>query len=116
VQHNDILDDAISAWTSQHDLEHVLRVLDEAAVPNGKIYTAADIYDDAHYRARDMIEPLPLTDGKPIDLPGIVPKLSETPGGTRWLGPELGAHTEEILASLGIRGDALVKLRAQGVV
>ena len=116
VQHNDMLDEAITAWTSQHDLEHVLEVLDEANVPNGKIYTAADIYDDPHYEARGMIEKHALADGKQIDIPGIVPKLSETPGRTRWLGPDLGEHTQEVLASLGIRGEAFDALRKEGVV
>jgi crotonobetainyl-CoA:carnitine CoA-transferase CaiB-like acyl-CoA transferase len=101
VQHNEELDEAISEWTAEHDLEYVLKVLEAARVPSGKIYTAADIYEDQHYRARDMIEQFALPDGQPIDLPGIVPKLSETPGSTKWLGPELGAHTEEVLASLG---------------
>lgn len=116
VLHTGKIDDAISAWTSRHDLEHVLRVLDEAAVPCSKIYTAADIHTDPHYRAREMIEPFALADGQPIDLPGIVPKLSETPGRTQSLGPELGAHTEQVLATLGIRGGALEALRARGVI
>ena len=54
--------------------------------------------------------------GTPIDFPGVVPKLSQTPGGTRWLGPRLGQHTAEILASVGIGEEALAELRAQGVV
>jgi len=116
VQHNDRLDEAISAWTTQHDLEQVLKVLDEASVPSSRIYTAADIYEDPHYRARDMIQSFSLPDGQPVDLPGIVPKLSETPGETCWLGPELGAHTEEVLASIGITGPAFQELKAQGVV
>jgi crotonobetainyl-CoA:carnitine CoA-transferase CaiB-like acyl-CoA transferase len=116
AQHNDMLDEAISAWTSQHNLEHVLKVLEQAAVPSSKIYTAADIYEDPHYRARDMIQQFSLPDGQPIDLPSIVPKLSETPGVTNWLGPELGEHTEEVLSSLGISHDELKELRAQGVV
>lgn len=116
AQNNEMLDDAITDWTTQYDLEHVLKVLEEAAVPSGRIYTAADIYEDPHYRARDMIERSTLPDGQPIDIPGIVPKLSETPGETKWLGPALGQHTEEVLASLGIKGAALEELRKQGVV
>ena len=104
AQNNEMLDEAITEWTTQHDLEHVLKVLEEAAVPSGRIYTAADIYEDPHYRARDMIQKTALPDGQPIDIPGIVPKLSETPGQTKWLGPTLGEHTEEVLASLGIKG------------
>ncbi|HSF47947.1 MAG TPA: CaiB/BaiF CoA-transferase family protein [Burkholderiales bacterium] len=116
ARESDMLDEAISAWTSQHDLEHVLEVLEKAAVPSGRIYTAADIYEDPHYRVREMIQQFSLPDGHPVDLPGIVPKLSETPGETKWLGPALGEHTEEVLASIGISGDAFKELRTQGVV
>ncbi|WP_112486717.1 CaiB/BaiF CoA-transferase family protein [Thiomonas sp. X19] len=116
VEHNDMLDEAISRWTTSHDLDDVLKTLDAAAVPCSKIYTAADIHADPHYRARDMIGRFSLPDGQAIDLPGIVPKLSETPGRTKWLGPALGAHTAEVLASIGIDSSAVAELRAQGVV
>ncbi len=116
VEHNDMLDDAISRWTTSHDLDEVLGTLDAAAVPCSKIHTAADIHADPHYRARDMIGQFSLPDGQAIDLPGIVPKLSETPGQTKWLGPALGAHTAEVLASIGIDGSAVDELRTQGVV
>jgi len=116
VANNDMLDEAITAWTTQHGLEEVLKVLDAADVPNGRIYTAEDIYGDPHYAARNMIEKHTMSDGTPIDIPGIVPKLSKTPGATRWLGPDLGAHTEEVLASIGIRGEAFEALRNEGVV
>src|SRR5882724_12455269 len=87
VGRNDELDAAISDWTSRHTLEEVLQTLTAADVPSGRIYTAADIVGDDHYRARKMIERHALPDGQPIDLPGIVPKLSDTPGQTRWVGP-----------------------------
>jgi formyl-CoA transferase len=116
VEHNDMLDQAISRWTTSHDLDEVLGTLDAAAVPCSKIYTAADIHADPHYRARDMIGQFSLPDGQAINLPGIVPKLSETPGQTKWLGPALGAHTAEVLASIGIDSSAVDELRTQGVV
>jgi formyl-CoA transferase len=116
VRQNDMLDEAITAWTSQHGLEEVLATLEKAEVPNGRIYTAADIHADPHYKARAMIEKHALPDGAPIEIPGVVPKLSETPGGTRWLGPALGQHTEEVLASIGIRGGAVDELRRDGVI
>ncbi|HXN16090.1 MAG TPA: CaiB/BaiF CoA-transferase family protein, partial [Usitatibacter sp.] len=116
VQHAETLDAAISAWTQQHDLEEVLAALEKAAVPCGKIYTAADIHADPHYRARDMIEPYSLPDGTVIDFPGIVPKLSETPGQTRWLGPALGEHTKEVLASIGIGASEYEALKAQRII
>jgi formyl-CoA transferase len=116
VPHTEMLDQAITDWTTKHDLEHVLAVLDKAAVPSGRIYTAADIHADPHYKAREMIQPYALPDGTVVDFPGIVPKLSETPGETRWLGPALGQHTEEVLASIGIKGAAFQELRQQGIV
>jgi formyl-CoA transferase len=116
VQHIDTIDGAIAEWTSRHLLDEVLAALRRADVPVGKIYTAADIHQDPHYRSRDMIEHATLPDGAPVDLPGIVPRLSATPGWTRWLGPTLGEHVGEVLESLGIRGEALEQLRAQGIV
>ncbi len=116
AQHADMLDEAIAAWTRQHDLPEVLRVMEQAEVPSGRIYTAADIHDDPHYAARGMIERHTLADGAPIAIPGIVPRLSATPGGTTWLGPDLGAHTDEVLASIGIVGNELAQLRRDGVV
>jgi crotonobetainyl-CoA:carnitine CoA-transferase CaiB-like acyl-CoA transferase len=111
-----MLDAAIEAWTSRRSVDEVLAALGHADVPSGRIYTAEDIYQDAHYRARGMIEPVELPDGQAIDLPGIVPKLSETPGITQWIGPALGAHVEEVLATIGISGPALDALRAEGIV
>jgi formyl-CoA transferase len=94
----------------------VLTAMRAADVPVGKIYSAADIYDDPHYRARGMIEQLALPDGSAVDLPGIVPKLSRTPGATEWPGPALGQHVEEVLGSLGISGATLEALRTDGIV
>jgi formyl-CoA transferase len=116
AQQSDRLDEAISSWTSQHTLDDVLRALERADVPVGRIYTAADIHGDPHYRHRRMIEPAALPDGQMVDLPGIVPKLSETPGRTRWIGPGLGAHVDEVLRTLGMDDEAVAGLRAEGTV
>ena len=116
VQRNDELDAAILAWTCAHTLDEVLQVLGAADVPCGRVYTAADIHADEHYCARDMIEHHRLPDGTPVDLPGIVPKLSQTPGRTEWIGPDLGQHTHDVLASIGIGGSEFDLLRADGVV
>ena len=75
-------------------------MLEKAEVPSGRIYSIADIAADLHYQARGMIERHKLGD-RELLLPGIVPKLSDTPGGTRWIGPRLGEHTDEVLRSLG---------------
>lgn len=112
----ELLDDAIQSWTGHQDLNEVLAVLERAEVPCGRIYTAADILADPHYRARDMIQPHALPDGKVVDFPGIVPKLSETPGRTQWIGPKLGEHTREVLATIGIKDSIYAELKAQGVV
>ncbi|MDH2432894.1 CaiB/BaiF CoA-transferase family protein [Pokkaliibacter sp. MBI-7] len=116
ARYNDELDDAIGAWTGQHSLEQVLAALQQADVPCGKIYNAADIASDPHFAAREMIGHHTLEDGQAVDIPGIVPKLSATPGQTRWLGPTLGQHTEEVLASIGIDAARLADLKARGVV
>ena len=109
------LDDAIAQWTAAHELDEVLRVLEAAEVPSGRIYSIADIASDLYYQARAMIEKHRLG-GKDLLLPGIVPKLSETPGGTRWVGPRLGEHTDDVLASLGYGKDDIAALRARGIV
>jgi crotonobetainyl-CoA:carnitine CoA-transferase CaiB-like acyl-CoA transferase len=116
AQHTALIDGAIEEWTRAHPLAEVLATMEAAAVPAGRIYDAAAIHADPHYRARDMIQPQVLPDGKVVDFPGIVPKLSATPGTTRWLGPQLGEHTEEVLAALGISREEFATLKQQGVV
>jgi formyl-CoA transferase len=114
---NEELDRAIGAWTRDQDVETVIRILEQAEVPVGMTFTAADIWADKHYRARNMLEEHDIPDGGPrMTIPGIVPKLSATPGRTRWLGPKLGEHTEEVLTTLGIGHDAIAKLRSEGVI
>jgi formyl-CoA transferase len=110
------IDRVIGAWTRSHDLDQVLAVLERAEVPCGKVYDANDIVNDPHYRARGMIEQFRLADGQGVKLPAIVPKLSATPGRTRWLGPKLGEHTQEVLASLGYSDRQQERLRAAGVI
>jgi formyl-CoA transferase len=89
----------------------VLRILNEAQVPNGKIYSMADIAGDAQYLARDMIRQVRLGDGTALKVPGIVPKLSETPGDIEWVGPALGEHTEAVLAAHGYSAVEIAFLR-----
>lgn len=115
VRHVDLIDGVILEWTGRHDLDTVLKVLEQAAVPSGRIYTAEDIVKDEHYLAREMIQRFTLPDGLPIDLPGVVPKLSATPGGTRWLGPELGQHTAEVLKEIGVTPEQYQRMRDAGI-
>jgi formyl-CoA transferase len=116
VARTEEIENVISNWAGAHDLDHVLEVLEKAEVPSGKIYDIADIAADAHYRAREMIGEFRLKGGKPLKLPGVVPKLSETPGETKWLGPELGEHTAEILGALGYSADQQQELKRRGVI
>ena len=108
------LDRAIADWTGRHHLGHVLAVLEAAEVPSGPIYSIADIAADLHFQARGMIERHRLGE-RDLLLPGVVPKLSETPGGTRWIGPRLGEHTDEVLGRLGFDAAAIAMLRQRGV-
>jgi formyl-CoA transferase len=110
------LDGAISAWTSRFDLDEALKRLEQADVPCGRIYSIADIARDAHYAARGMIEKASLEGGEEVLLPGIVPKLSRSPGKTRWTGPRLGEHTAEILRELGYDEERQGALRKRGVL
>jgi formyl-CoA transferase len=109
------LDRAIGEWTSRHDLDAVLAILEKAEVPSGRIYSIADIAADLHYQARGMIERHKLGD-KDLLLPGIVPKLSQTPGETKWIGPRLGEHTGEVLAQLGYTEGEIAAMKDRGVV
>jgi len=109
------LDQVIGEWTARNDLDTVLEVLDKAQVPSGRIYSIADIAADLHYQARGMIERHALGD-KEILLPGIVPKLSETPGTTLWIGPKLGEHTGEVLGTLGYTEGEIAAMKKRGVI
>jgi formyl-CoA transferase len=116
VQHIDVIDGAISAWAARHSLDEAVAILEQAEVPVGKIYTAADIHADPHFRHRGMIERALLPDGKAVDIPGIVPRLSATPGRTARVGPALGADADEVLGELGLDAAAVDELRRDGVI
>jgi formyl-CoA transferase len=110
------IDGAIEAWAAAHDLAEVLDALKAADVPHGKIYTAADIVADPQYRAREMIREMRLASGAMLKVPGIVPKLSDTPGTLEWVGPALGEHTDAVLRAAGYSADDIAKLRAAGAI
>jgi formyl-CoA transferase len=116
VARTDEIERVIGDWVAAHDLERVLSVLEQADVPSGKIYDIADIAHDVHYAARGMIRSHRLRDGTALKLPGIVPKLSETPGETKWVGPALGEHTAEVLAGLGYDAAQQRDLKRRGVI
>jgi len=112
----EMIDAAISQWTAQHDLEDVLDALNAKQIPAGRIYDVADIASDPHYQARGMILDATLPDGTGIKLPGIVPKLSATPGEVRSPAPALGQHTDEVLSSLGIDEETRRAWRQRGII
>ena len=106
----------VDAWVAGNDAEAVLRIAAEAQVPASPIYSAADMFKDPQFLARKMLETAQLPDGKDFNVPGIVPKLSLTPGETRWIGPSLGEHTDLVLGRLGYFTDEIVRLRETGVI
>ena len=110
------IDAAIEAWTQSRSVTDVLAALGEASVPAGRVYTAKDIVEDPHYRARDMILKQKTRDGHEIEVPGIVPKLMGTPGQVRSSAPKLGDDTDAVLAELGMSAEAIAQLRNNKVV
>ncbi|WP_163009204.1 CoA transferase, partial [Pseudomonas viridiflava] len=110
------LDEAISNWSSKHSINFVLDVLEKAEVPAGRIYSVADIVADPHYLARGMILDADLPGGACVKMPGIVPKLSDTPGNVNWQGPSLGQHTQAVLGDLGLTEETIQRLKDGGVV
>lgn len=110
------LDAAIGEWTRTRPMAEVLAVLGAAKVPAGKVYTAKDIHEDPHYRARDMILPQRTRDGHTVDVPGIVPKLSGTPGSIRSSAPKLGDDTDAVLREAGLTDTQIAVLREKGIV
>lgn len=116
VRHETEIDRALMAWTTTLDADVVLEKLAEAAVPAGPIYNVRDMMDDPHYHARGLFEELPVQ-GRPLKIPALQPKLSETPGRSEWGGPALGAHNREILGGLlGLDDQALESLHREGVI
>ncbi|KXW56515.1 CoA transferase [Ferrovum sp. PN-J185] len=110
------IDQAISAWTQLYPIEKVLQTLAEASVPAGKIYTIKDISDDPHYRAREMIETVTTANGLNIEVPGVIPKLSRTPGSIRHRAPLLGEHTKTVLQQLGLDDNTIHALEEKGII
>ena len=116
VEHEAELDAAILEWTSSLTSDQVLEQLEEAEVPSGPIYSVADMFKDAHFQARGLFEKVDVN-GKPLTIPAIVPKLSETPGQTIWAGPEVGSHNDEIFGELlGMSRAEMSALKEEGII
>jgi formyl-CoA transferase len=110
------IDAAIAAWTQARTVQQVTDALAAARVPAGKVYTARDIAEDPHYRARDMILRQTTRDGDTLEVPGIVPKLSATPGTVRSSAPHVGDDTDAVLRGMGLDAGQIAQLRARGIV
>ncbi len=109
------IDRVLSEWCSHHNLGEALSILDQHRVPCGPVYDAEDMVNDPHFNARGLFEQVEIN-GKPLKIPAILPKLDDTPGATEWAGPELGAHTDEVLKSLGMTADQIEALKHSGVI
>ena len=109
------LDQAIGEWAKTMSTDQALQLLDAVAVPAGKIYTVADIANDPHYKARGNIESIRMRDGTVIDVPGVIPKLSRTPGSIKTLAPDIGENTDAILRDMGLTDDQMASLKARGI-
>ena len=112
----DEIDQAIGLWTAGRTVDEVLGALDKAAVPAGRIYTVADIAADPHYQARGMLGQVQMDDGSLLTVPGIVPKLSVTPGQHHRNAPMLGQDTHAVLRELGLTPEQIQRLQDQGIV
>jgi formyl-CoA transferase len=106
----------IDRWVNSLPLEAVIEQLNQAGVPASRIFSAEDMFSDPQFLAREMFLQAKLPDGKAFKMPGIIPKLSQTPGTSEWVGPALGEHTDQVLDELGYDAQRIAKLRADGAI
>jgi crotonobetainyl-CoA:carnitine CoA-transferase CaiB-like acyl-CoA transferase len=117
TEHAGELDELIEGWTRQHTSEEVFHILEEAGVPVGPIYSVTDIMEDPQYQAREMFVEAEVEGIGPVKMPGLAPKLSETPGAVEWYGGPLGAHNEEVYGGLlGLPDEEIERLSREGVI
>ena len=109
------LDQAIGEWAKTVSTDKALEILDSVAVPVGRLYTVADIANDPHYKARGNIQTIQMQDGSRLDVPGVIPKLSRTPGSIKTLAPDIGENTDEILQSIGLNKSQVASLKERGI-
>jgi formyl-CoA transferase len=116
VRHTELIDDTIAQWCKARPIDVAVQVLEQADVPVSKIYSIEDIVHDPQFQARGMIEEHPFAEGRNLKVPGIVPKLSDTPGQTRWLGPKLGEHNRQVLEGLGYSAEDVQRMEEGGIL
>ncbi len=109
------LDTVIGQWAKTMSTDQALEILDAASVPAGRIYTVADIAKDPHFRARENIQTINMKDGTSLDVPGVLPKLSRTPGSIKTLAPDVGQDTDAVLQELGLNPAQILALKERGV-
>ncbi|WIO73435.1 CaiB/BaiF CoA-transferase family protein [Porticoccaceae bacterium LTM1] len=116
VAHQQEIDQALSEWCARYNCQHILDKLEESRVPVGPIYNVEDMFNDPHFQARGLFERVEIN-GKPLDIPAIMPRLGKTPGSTDWAGPEVGSHNKEVLGDiLGLSEQEIGELTEQQVI
>ncbi|GAB1259058.1 CoA transferase [Aurantivibrio plasticivorans] len=116
VKHEPEIDEALAHWCSSVNADEAISLLESNRVPVGPIYNVADMMADKHFQERGLFEQVEIN-GKPLSVPAIMPKLSETPGATEWPGGEIGSHNDEVLGELlSLSGEQLADLKTKGIV
>ena len=116
VEHEAEIDSALDSWCRSLPSDQVLTLLEEARVPAGPIYSVSDMFNDPHFQARGLFQQVEIN-GKPLKVPAITPRLTDTPGETRWPGSEVGSHNETVLREeLGLSDEEFAALKADGVI
>lgn len=116
VKHEEAIDLALSEWCAKHTISEAMEILEKARVPSGPIYSAEDIVSDPHYNERQMLEKVSI-EGNEFVIPAYSPRMEETPGKTRWTGPQLGEHNDEIYQQrLGLTDAELELLKSEKVI
>jgi crotonobetainyl-CoA:carnitine CoA-transferase CaiB-like acyl-CoA transferase len=111
------VDQHVGEWTAKHDRDELLRICEEAQVPCGPIYSIDEIFQDPQYAARGNIVRMQDERVGELPIPNLVPRLSDTPGSVKWLGPRLGEHNDEVYKGmLGLGDDDLRRLASEGVI
>jgi crotonobetainyl-CoA:carnitine CoA-transferase CaiB-like acyl-CoA transferase len=115
VVHQRFLDDVLKKWCKKKTIKNAMSILEESRVPCGPVYNVADMMSDPHFNDRELFEKVEIN-GEPLNIPAILPKLSQSPGGTEWPGPKLASHTDDILQSIGITEDKIKIFKTNGIV